>query len=73
MSLQVKCLFTVVIHTNDCIQGEGALSEDFFVACDSGALLTSFPVQVSQHHVDLRREKTITSISSKQISHLQND
>lgn len=38
---------SVTTHTNDCIQSEGTLSEDFFVACHCGPLLTSFPVQVS--------------------------
>lgn len=35
------------IRTNDCIQGEGTLSEDLFVAGHCRTFLTSFPVQVS--------------------------
>ncbi len=38
---------SVTTHTYDCIQSEGTLSEDLFVACHCRSLLTSFPVQVS--------------------------
>ena len=35
------------VFTNDCIQGERALSENLFVACHGRTFLTSFLVQVS--------------------------
>ena len=42
------------VHTNDRIQSQWTLSKDLFVACDCRSFLNSFPVQVGQHHVDLR-------------------
>lgn len=46
-------------HTYNGIEGQGALSQDFLVACHSRSLLASLPVQVSEHHIDLKhKEKT---------------
>lgn len=60
MPQEIECVLNIK-HTNNGVQSEGTLSEDFFVAGHRRPLLTSFPVQVSEHHVDLKQKRTETS------------
>lgn len=50
-----------LVHTDYCIQGEGTLPEHLFVARHGRTLLTGLPVQVRQHHVDLKTEEITTA------------
>lgn len=54
----------ISVRTDYGVQGEWTLSEHLFVARHGRAFLTGFPVQVSQHHVDLRTEKTPNRITT---------